>query len=185
MNPKLVVAAAVLALHGCASAPPHSPSRGPGLVPVEATGDYVHPGSGLVFPAQVEQYRRASLFRGSANTQHLTVGYAGGPPECLAAITMLVDAASGTMEDAYARATAEVREAFANAILEREATHPQNASRFADYAVEDRRLQLLVQEPKPGWTLKSRVIYPAKCVETPMQVGGFFTQFDARQRGPR
>ena len=177
MNLRIFIAAAALALHGCASAPPHSPSMGPGLVPVEAAGDYMHPPSGLVFPAQIEQYRRASLFRGSANTQHLTVGYAGGTPECLAAITMFIDPASGTIEEAYARANAEVREAFDTAVLEREATHPRLVSRFAEYLVDDRRLQLVVEAVKPGWVLKYRVIFPATCVETPLYVGGFFNQF--------
>ena len=179
MNPRIFLAAAVLALHGCASALPHSPSRGPGLVPIEAAGEYLHPPSGLVFPAQIEQYRRASLFRGIANAQHLTVGYVGGPPECLAAITMFIDPASGGIDEAYARATAEVSEAFDNAVLQREATHPNTASRFADYRLDDRRLQLMVAEPKPGWILKYRVIFPEKCVETPMYVGGLFTQFEA------
>ena len=182
MNFRLFLAAAVIALHGCASPPPHSPSKGPGLVPVEASGDYVHQPSGLVFPAQLDQYRRMSLFRGSANTQHLTVGYAGGTAECLAAITMFIDPVSGSIDEAYARATAEVQEAFGTAVLEREASHPRLASRFADYLVEDRRLQLVVEETKPGWVLKYRVIFPAKCLETPMFVGGFFQQFAARNK---
>jgi hypothetical protein len=176
MNIRLFIAAAALALHGCASAP-HSPSKGPGLVPVEASGDYVHEPSGLKFPAQIDQYRRASLFRGSANSQHLTVGYAGGPPECLAAITMFIDPMSGSVDEAYQRATAEVREAFDTAVLEREVSHPTVASRFAEYLVEDRRLQLVVEETKPGWLMKYRVIFPARCLETPLFVGGFFNQF--------
>ena len=177
MNLRLFIAAAALALHGCASTPPHSPSKGPGLVPVEAAGDYVHAPSGLVFPAQIERYRRASLFRGSVNSQHLTVGYAGGPPECLAAITMFIDPVSGTIDEAYARAAAEVREAFETAVLEREVSHPRLASRFAEYLVDDRRLQLVVEETKPGWVLKYRVIFPSRCLETPLFVGGFLTQF--------
>ena len=61
-------------------------------------------------------------------------------------------------------------------------SHPQLVSRFADYLVEDRRLQLVVEEAKPGWVLKYRVIFPAKCLETPMFVGGFFQQFAARNK---
>jgi hypothetical protein len=30
--------------------------------------------------------------------------------------------------------------------------------------------------------LKYRVIFPAKCLETPLFVGGFFNQFGARNR---
>ena len=176
MNIRLFIAAAALALHGCASAP-HSPSKGPGLVPVEAAGDYVHEPSGLKFPAHIDPYRRASLFRGSANPKHLTVGYAGGPPECLAAITMFIDPVTGTIDQAYARATAEVREAFDNAVLEREVKHPTLESRFAEYLVEDRRLQLVVEEMKPGWVVKYRVIFPSRCLETALFVGGFFNQF--------
>lgn len=179
MNIRIFIAAAALALHGCASSP-HSPSKGPGLVPVEAAGDYVHSFSGLVFPAEIQPFRRASLFRGSTNSRHLTVGYAGGPAECLAAITMFIDPASGTIDEAYARATAEVREAFDTAVLERELTHPRLVSRFAEYVVDDRRLQLVVEEAKPGWVLKYRVIFPAKCLETPLHVGGFFQEFGGR-----
>jgi hypothetical protein len=181
MNLKVFLAAAALALAGCATAP-HSPSKGPGLVPIEATGDYVHPASGIVFPAEIEPYRRAALFRGSVNTQHVTAGYAGGPPECLTAITIFIDPASGTIDEAYARATAEVREAFGSAVLEREASLPRLPSRYAEYLVEERRLQLLLQEIKPGWIAKSRIIFPAACRDTPVAVGGFFMQFEARNR---
>jgi hypothetical protein len=180
MNLKIFLAAAALALGGCASE--HSPSKGPGLAPIEAAGDYVHPASGIVFPAEIEPYRRAALFRGSVNTQHLTAGYAGGPPECLTAITIFIDPASGTIDEAYARATAEVREAFTGAVLEREDSLPKLPSRYADYLVDDRRLQLIVEQVKPGWFAKYRVIFPSKCGDTPVFVGGFFLQFGARNK---
>jgi hypothetical protein len=168
-------------LPGCASAP-HSPSQGPGLVPIEATGDYVHAPSGMVFPAQIEPFRRVSLFRGTANTQHLTVGYAGGTPECLAAITLFIDPASGSIDEAYARAMAEVRQGFEAAVLEREVQHPQLPSHFAEYIVDDRRLQLIVEEFKPGWVRTYRVIFPAGCLQVPLFVGGFLNQLEGRNR---
>jgi hypothetical protein len=181
MNLRIFIAAAALALHGCASEP-HSPSKGPGLMPVDAAGEYVHLASGLVFPAQIDQYQRAALFRGTVNPQHLTAGYAGGSPECLTAITIFVDPASGTIDEAYARATAEVREGFPAAVLEREDALPSLPSRYADYLVDDRRLQLIVEQVKPGWVLTYRVIFPAKCRDNPIYVGGFFLQFGARNR---
>ena len=123
-----------------------------------------------------------SLFRGTGNSQHLTAGYAGGPAECLAAITLFVDPSPGSIDEAYARARTEVQEAFDEAVLVREATNPRTSSRFADYQVNDRRLQLVVGESKPGWILKYRVMFPVKCVETPIHVGGFFNQFEARNK---
>ena len=182
MTLRIAFAAALLALHGCTHAPV---VRSPDLVPVEAAGDYTHAASGHVFPLRLGEFRRASLFRSASDPRRVTVGYAGGPPECLTAVTMfMVPGPASAVEDEYARATAEVREAYSSAVLEREARHPRLASRFADYLVEDRRLHVIVEEARPGWILKYRVMFPAKCREAPLGVGAFVTMWLAAQPPP-
>jgi hypothetical protein len=178
MKLRIFVAAALLALHGCAA----GPGARSDLEPVEVAGDYRHEPSGFVFPAQIEDFRRISIFRRGTDAQRVIVGYAGGPPACLAAVTLFVSPALPTIDESYARAAAEVREAYPNATLQREERHPKLQSRFADYVIDDRRLQLVVEEQKPGWLFSYRVMFPKSCVETPIFLGGFFTQLEMRQR---
>ena len=165
------IAALLLVLNGCATnettPQPLSP-RPPELTPVEIVGPYIHEASGAVFPPDQPPFRRISIFKRGPEGQRVTAGYAGGPPECLVALTIFLDPAeeAGRTEKAFARAKEEVVHAFPNAIHERDSeTRGGVARRRADFLIEDRRMEVGVRQERGAWDIKHRAIYPAKCRE--------------------
>jgi hypothetical protein len=179
---KHLLVATLLALHGCATEiPPPAPSgpsvRPPDVTPIEATGPYTHEPSHAVIPAEVGSFRRVSLFRRGADGQRLTAGYAGGTPQCLVAITLFLDPAeeTGSVDKVYARAKADVMEAFPSARFEREESRstPDTPGRRALFLIDERRLEVGVSQART-WDVKHRAIFPAKCSE---EAGKYLSEF--------
>ena len=174
--------AALLALQGCAPVATTPSAKPPELTPIDAAGDYTHAASGFAFPAELGGFRRMSLFRRGPDAKRIVAGYAAGPPECLTSVTLFVDPADRSVEADYARAKAEIQEAFGPATPDREDMIEKPSSRYAQYSLDDRRLEVIVQDAKPGWHVKQRVMYPVKCEdEVRMRVGVFLTVWESSQ----
>jgi hypothetical protein len=171
MNRPLFVSAALL-LQACATTPT-SPAEPPlEATPITWPGDYSHEVSHFRFPAAVGEFRRLTLVQRGTDGMRITAGYAGGPPECLTALTLWVDPASGAsdaekLDAAFARAKAEVGRLHPAAALEREQSGNEAAlpHRRAAYVDADRRVGLVVFLVDHDWLLKYRLVYPARCVD--------------------
>jgi hypothetical protein len=187
------VAAAVL-LQACATAPttPATPiANEPALevTPITWSGDYSHEVSRFRFPAEVAEFRRVTLAQRGKDGKRVIAGYVGGPPECLTALTLWVDPASGAsdtekLDAAFARAKADVGRLHPAAALEREQAGNEAPlpHRRADYLDADRRVDLVIFLVDRDWLLKYRVVYPARCVDdVDARIKRFF---DSWRRGP-
>jgi hypothetical protein len=177
---KLLLALAV-ALAGCSTLPP-PPTPANTIFPIDTQGDYTHEPSHFQFPAQLAGFRRITLGRRGDEGQSLSAGYAGGPPECLVAMTFWVDPAPNSMPgtlglpEAFAEGEREVMHAYPAAVKESEESqdNPQRPGRRAVYRIDVRQLELIVFAVD-GWFLKYRVMYPAACAQqAARQAGGFF-----------
>jgi len=173
----LPVVAAALLLQACAT-PPTAPATAvpaePALesTPIILPGDYSHEASHFRFPTAVAEFRRMTLVQRGTDGRRITAGYAGGPPECLTALTLWVDPASGAgdtekLDAAYARAKAEVGQLHPEATLEKDqsgddATMPHRRAAYLD---RDRRVDVVLFLVDHDWLLKYRVVYPARCVD--------------------
>jgi hypothetical protein len=177
-RPLLPLVAAALLLQACANAP--STASAPPRVaepPLEATpitwpGDYSHEVSRFRFPAAVAEFKRMTLMQRGKDGRRITAGYVGGPAECLAALTLWVDPASGAsdaekLDTAFARAKAEMVESHPGAALEKEQSSNDAPlpHRRAAYEVADRRFDLVAFLVEGEWLLQYRVVYPARCVD--------------------
>jgi hypothetical protein len=169
----LPIAAAALLTHACATAPPPAASGPPlEVTPITWPGDYSHEVSHFRFPAAVAEFRRMTLVQRGKEGRRITAGYAGGPPECLAALTLWVDPASGAsdaerLDAAFMRARAEVGELHPGAALEKEqaGNDPPLPFRRAAYVDADRRVDEVAFLVDHDWVLRYRVVYPARCVD--------------------
>lgn len=169
----LSIAAAALLVQACATAPPPAAAEPPlEVTPITWPGDYSHEVSRFRFPAAVAEFRRVSLLQRGKDGRRITAGYAGGPPECLAALTLWVDPASGAsdaekLDTAFARAKAELAESHPGASLEKEQSGNDAPlpHRRASYELADRRFDLVAFLVDGEWLLRYRVVYPARCVD--------------------
>ena len=173
MKQQFLIAALLAALQGCATnetqAPPQaSAPRPPELTPIEVTGPWLHEPSGAIFPPDLPPFRRVSIFKRGPEGQRVTAGYAGGPPQCLVAVTLFVDPAEevGKTDKAFAHAKEEVVHAYPSAVLEKNlVTDTQPVRRRADFLIDDRRMEVGIRQARPDWDIKHRAMYPAKCQE--------------------
>lgn len=183
--PFLVLA---LLLYACAAVPPRSAEPPLENIPIAWPGDYSHAPSRFNFPAAVAEFRRLTLVQRGADGLRITAGYTAGPPECLVALTLWVDPASGAASDAekldaaFASVKAEVGELHPGAALEKEQSGNDAPlpHRRADFLVEGVRLDAVVFLVEHDWLLKYRVVYPARCTEEADQKVKRF--FDAWRR---
>jgi hypothetical protein len=177
---KKFLPALAVALAACSA--PAPPARPPaGLSPIDAPGDYVHEPSRFQFPAQLAGFRRITLARRGDDGRRVTAGYAGGPPECLVAMTFWIDPAEGALPEAFAQAEGDVMHAYPGAVRESEESQhtAQLPGRRAVYRIDTRQLELVVFAVD-GWHLKYRVMYPAACAQQAARQSGAF--FDAWRR---
>ena len=176
MKAKLFFAACIAALSGCNATPGVAPA--PDVTPLEAAGDYVHPASGFVFPADNAGFHRVSLYRRGTDASRITAGYAGGPPRCLTAVTMFIDPVTPgeDTDQAFARARAETLKSRPSATLESEdsrddATFPGRRAIFVD---GDRRVEVGLLRAKGEWDVTHRAVYPVQCAaEVRDRLGNF------------
>ena len=192
-RPLLSFVAAALLLQACATAPttPTPFPAEPALeaIPITWPGDYSHEASHFRFPTAVAEFKRMTLVQRGKDAMRITAGYVGGPPECLAALTLWVDPASGAsdterLDAAFARAKAEAGRLHPGAALEKEQSgnEPPLPHRRAAYLDQDRRVDLVVFLVDHDWLLKYRVVYPARCVDdVDARIQRFF---DAWRRTP-
>ena len=172
-RPLFSCVAAALLLQACAAAPPRAATDlPPEATPIEWPGDYSHAPSRFRFPAAVAEFRRMTLVQRGTDGLRITAGYAGGPPECLAALTLRVDPASGAsdagkLDAAFARAKAELAESHPGAALKKEQSGDDAPlpHRRAAYEDADRRFDLVAFLVEGEWLLQYRVVYPARCVD--------------------
>jgi hypothetical protein len=172
MNRAFLSLAAALLMQACATAPPAAPEPPPEVTPITWPGDYSHEVSHFRFPAAVAEFRRVTLVQRGKEGTRITAGYAGGPPECLAALTLWVDPASGAtaterLDAAFTRAKAELIQHHPAAALEKEQAGNDEPlpHRRADYLDGDRRVDLAAFLVDHDWVLRYQVVYPARCVD--------------------
>ena len=159
---KLLAAACIAALSGCAAAPRVALS--PDLAPIEATGEYRHEPSHMLFPAEYGAFHRVSLYQRGDNN-HIVAGYAGGTPQCLSVVTFFVDpVVPGESADAaFARARVDTVRAHPAAIVESEDLDPASPWKRAIYVDGDRRVELGLR--RMGQVdVVDRAVYPSRCV---------------------
>ena len=156
MRTPLLAAMSLLA-GACASTQP---------VPIEAPGEYVHPGSRLAFPLEAEGFRRMSVVRRDRDGERVTAGYSGGTPHCPAAVTFWIDPFDRPLDAATEAARSEVKAAYPEAVAETTLTGQvaANPAQSTLFDLQGRKLELVVVA-RPGWYLKYRAMYPANCAD--------------------
>jgi hypothetical protein len=170
MKTRLLLATLVAGLLGCAA----PATRMSELTPIEATGEYRHEPSHMLFPDNYGIFRRVSLSQRGDNT-HIVAGYAGGSPSCLAVVTFFVDpvAAGESTPTTFARASGETLRAHPSAILESEDIDPQSPWQRAIYVDGDKRVELGLRR-QGRYDVVDRTVYPVRCID---ELGPKLTEF--------
>jgi len=167
MRKHLSFIAVVALLQACATSPSPPGPRPPDLTPIDTTESYVHEPSHAMVPAEYGGFRRVGLYRRGPDGQRLTASFAGGPPQCLVAITLFLDPAeeSGRVDKSFTRAKGEVMHAYPSAVLDHEDSRTDPVGRRAYFTVEDKRMEVGVVQTSKGWDVKHRAVSPAQCAE--------------------
>jgi len=161
MKTPLLLATLVAGLVGCAA----PATRAPELTPIEATGEYRHEPSHMIFPDNYGIFRRVSLSQRGDST-HVVAGYAGGSPSCLAAVTFFVDPVvpGESVGTAFARASGATLRAHPSAILESEDIDAQSPWQRAIYVDGDRRVEVGLRR-QGQYDVVDRTVYPVRCID--------------------